>query len=170
MPYIPEEHKKYPVLPLAREMDFEVFQYSSREWPTKELEQFIGDRMIPYACKSYEAYFEEVDHMIEKHSGEPDTVRVLQKIKQHIKEWNKKEDWSICKYIGEDDEPPLGLQNGGYYYWPCRASDPKFSGVIDGIEFTGYLYPTDPELWEIVVDPTGMAYRTIYEEDSLLWK
>ena len=26
-----------------------------------------------------------------------------------------------------------------------------------------YLYPTEPSLWEILIDPTGMAYRIIYE-------
>ena len=38
-----------------------------------------------------------------------------------------------------------------------------FCGVIDDEEFTAYLYPTEPHLWEILLDPTGMAYRTLYE-------
>ena len=43
-----------------------------------------------------------------------------------------------------------------------EADNPTFSGVIDEEEFTAYQFPTDSNLWEIVVDPTGMAYRTIY--------
>ena len=38
-----------------------------------------------------------------------------------------------------------------------------YRGVIDDEEFTAYLYPTEPDLWEILEDPTGMAYRTLYE-------
>ena len=57
----------------------------------------------------------------------------------------------------------LGLHKGRYYYWPCSAANPEFSGIIDDEEFTAYLYPTEPELWEIVLDPTGMAHRTIYK-------
>ena len=34
--------------------------------------------------------------------------------------------------------------------------------VIDDEEFTAYLYPTEAHLWEILDDPTGMAYNTIY--------
>ena len=45
---------------------------------------------------------------------------------------------------------------------------PIYTGVIDDEEFTAYLYPTDPELWEIIVDPTGMAYRTIYGGDKAM--
>lgn len=41
--------------------------------------------------------------------------------------------------------------------------NPVYEGVIDNEEFTSYLYPTDSDLWEILEDPTGMAYRTIYE-------
>ena len=34
--------------------------------------------------------------------------------------------------------------------------------MVDDEEFTSYLYPTDPDLWVILEDPTGMAYNTIY--------
>ena len=41
-------------------------------------------------------------------------------------------------------------------------SNPVYTGVVDDEEFTSYLYPTDPDLWVILEDPTGMAYNTIY--------
>ena len=34
--------------------------------------------------------------------------------------------------------------------------------VLDNLFPPKYLYPTDPGLWEILEDPTGMAYITIY--------
>ena len=166
MPYIPEEHKQYPVLPYCREHGGEVFQYYN--WPEEELEKRVGEHLIPYGYNSYEEYFEKIDRLIKEHSDDSETVRLLEKIKKNISEWNHKEDWSICRFIGDNIGEVMGLRNGGYYYWPCTASDPTFSGVIDEEEFTAYQFPTDSNLWEIVVDPTGMAYRTIYEGiDSL---
>lgn len=161
MPYIPEEHKKYPVLPYSRERGGEVFQYHS--WPEEQLVELVGEHLIPYGYDSYEEYFAKIDSLIQLHAKESKTVRLLELVKEGIMEWNQKEDWSICRFVGEDIGEVLGLHQGGYYYWPCTASNPKFGGVIDDEEFTAYQYPTDPDLWEIVVDPTGMARQTIYE-------
>ena len=160
MPYIPEEHKKYPVFLYSREHGGEVFQYHS--WPYEELDELIGDHLMPYGYKSYEEYFAKIDGLIRANAQNPDAVKLLGMIKKRISEWNQKEEWSICRFIGEDIGDVLGVHQGGYYYWPCTASNPKFGGVIDDEEFTAYQYPTDPDLWEIVVDPTGMAKRTIY--------
>lgn len=44
--------------------------------------------------------------------------------------------------------------------------NPRYEGVIDEEEYTSYLYPTDSYLWEIAEDPTGIAYRTIYNGDN----
>ena len=161
MPYIPKEHEKYPVLPFSREHGGEAFQYHN--WPEKELVHLVGEHLIPYGYDSYEEYFGKIDKLIEEHSDDLETIRLIKQVKQNISEWNKKEEWSICRFIGEDIGEVMGLHKGGYYYWPCTAANPEFGGVIDDEEFTTYLYPTDPDLWEIVVDPTGMAQRTIYE-------
>lgn len=159
MPYIPEEHKKYPVLPYSREHGGEVFQY--HEWPERELLELIGDHLIPYGYKSYESYFEKIDRYIQQYADNPRVVWLLTKGKEKMIEWNKKEEWSICRYLGEDTDNVFGLHKGGYYYWPCTTANPVFGGVIDDEEFTAYLYPTDSSLWEIAVDPTGMARRTM---------
>lgn len=34
----------------------------------------------------------------------------------------------------------------------------------------GYWYPTEPEMWEILEDPTGMAYETIYGGKNFMSK
>ena len=36
--------------------------------------------------------------------------------------------------------------------------------MIDEEEFTNYWFPTETEDWEILLDPTGMAYRTLFEK------
>ncbi len=167
MAYIPKEHKQYPVLPYSREHGGEVFQYHA--WPYQKFIELVGEHLAPYGYDSYEQYFEKIDRLIEKHFDEPDTVSLLNKCKENIYLWNQKEDWSICRYLGEDIGI-LELKHDGYYYWPCTASNPKYEGVIDDAEFTAYLYPTDPELWEIIVDPTGMAERTIYSGDNAFLK
>lgn len=166
MPYIPEEHQRYPVLPYSREHGGEVFQYI--DWPDKKFEELVGEHLIPYGYRSYEEYFSKVDSLLFLHADEPDAVRLLERCKQNIVIWNTKEEWSICKYVGED--MPLQLHHGGYYYWPSMKDDPRYNGIIDDEEFTAYLYPTDADLWEIVVDPTGMARRTIFGEKNGLTK
>ena len=168
MPYIPENHLQYPVLPYSRERGGEVFEYPS--WPEAKFETLVGEHLIPYGYKSYEEYYLKIDSLIELHHDEEETVRLLKKCKENIALFNHKEDWSICKYIGEDTGEVLGLHKGGYYYWPCLASEGKYRGVIDDEEFTAYQYPTDPDLWEIIVDPTGMAERTIYGGENALSK
>ena len=159
MAYIPENHKQYPVLPYSREHGGEVFQYHSSVWP--HLKDLIGENLIPYGFKSYDEYFSKINHIIQVRNNEPETIRILQELEEKIIEWNRKEEWSICRYLGEDTDDFVGLHYGGYYYWPTTKSEPVFGGVIDDEEFTAYLYPTDPDLWEIIIDPTGMAYRTI---------
>ena len=168
MPYIPEEHKQYPVLPYSREHGGEVFQYHN--WPEEQMIELVGEHLIPYGYGSYEEYFAKIDKLLQEHSEEPETVRLLERVKEKIAEWNHKEDWSICRFVGDDIGDVLGLHHGGYYYWPCTSSNPAYAGVIDDEEFTAYQFPTDPGLWEIVVDPTGMARRTIYEGVGALTK
>lgn len=79
---------------------------------------------------------------------------------------NLKDDWSVLKYIGPSDSNVLGLTQNKNYYWPTRKEHPVYCGVIDDEEFTAYLYPTQAHLWEILEDPTGMAYNTIYGDGN----
>lgn len=162
MAYIPEEHKQYPVLPYSRENGGEVFQYYS--WPDHVLMELIGDHLIPYGYKSYEEYLGKIDDYLQQYADNQEVVSILKKWRENIIRWNRKEEWSICKYLGDDtsDISCNGLHKGEYYYWPTTTENPKYGGVVDSQEFTAYLFPTDSDLWEIIVDPTGMAQRTIY--------
>lgn len=159
MPYIPKEHEKYDLLPLCRERGGEVFEYPGDL--LDRLEEYLApeDQLMPYGFKSYEEYNQEINRIAQQFSNQPEVMELFAQLKAQVHEMNCKEQWSVLKYIGPEVD---GLTPGRNYYWPSRASNPVYSGVVDDEEFTSYLYPTDADLWEILEDPTGMAYNTIY--------
>lgn len=162
MPYIPKDHKKYGLLPYCREHGGEVFDYPSEL--LSEVNKLLRpeDDLIPYGYESYEEYFDEVDRLSKKFKDNPDKYNLFVEFKKVMHEMNCKEDWSILRYIGETDDEVFGITNGKIYYWPTSKTNPVYSGVIDNEEFTSYWYATDSDSWEILEDPTGMAYNTIY--------
>lgn len=163
MPYIPKEHEQYDLLPLCREDGGEVFDYPSKE--ILELEELLGTsvNLFPYNFESYSEYYAGLDSLMEANKTNKEIVEKLVQLHNLVFEMNQKEEWSVLKYIGPTDDNLFGLTNGKNYYWPTRRSNPVYCGVVDDEEFTSYLYPTEAHLWEILLDPTGMAYRTIYE-------
>ena len=164
--YIPKEHEQYDVLPWCRENGGEVFDYPSEL--LTELEKRTGENFIPYGYGSYEEYYEMLESRKNKYQNDLPVLKLLHEFHEKMIDMNTKECWSICRYIREDTDDLLGLRRGHVYYWPCPVSDPRFHGVIDDEEFTSYLYPTDASDWEILLDPTGMAERTIIcGEDSI---
>lgn len=160
MPYIPQKHMKYNLLPFCRKNGGEVFEYPDMEEIEKYLEP--GETLIPYGYKSYEEYYTEVDRIMERYALNPEVKSLFENFKSQMIELNQKEEWSIVKYIGPDYDSGSGLTKNRFYYWPTTKNNPVYSGVVDDEEFTSYLYETDAELWEIIEDPTGMAYRTIH--------
>lgn len=122
-----------------------------------------SEGLFPYNFDSYEEYYASVDALIVEHEADNVIVQKLREIRETVAKMNNKKEWSVVKYIGPSDDSCFGLTNGKNYYWPTHQENPVYCGVIDDEEFTAYLYPTEPALWEILLDPTGMAYRTIYE-------
>ena len=168
MPYIPKEHEKYDVLPFCRKHNIEVFEYPSELiYEIDEVLDGLSEKLIPYGFKSYEEYYEKISSLLKEYADKTEIIEKLEEIKEYIIKNNKKEEWSILKYIGELDDKVFGLTNGKNYYWPTSKENPVYHGVIDDEEFTAYLYSTDKSLWEILEDPTGMAYQTIYENDNV---
>ncbi len=165
MPYIPEDHQKYNLLPLSTECGGEVFYYPSDL--VDEIGSYYpeGIHFIPYGYDSYDAYFEYLEGY-RKQCNNDDLKRLFDRLKKAIIQYNQKEDWSICRYIGKGMSLVSGLTPGRCYYWPCCKDDPVYDGVIDDEEFTSYWYPTDEDLWEIVLDPTGMAYDALHNPDK----
>ena len=162
MPYIPKNHEKYNLLPSCRKHGGEVFSYPVEF--LDELQDYLPYKisLMPYGYDSYEDYFNAIDEYISKYAKTEEAVKKFNAFKQAIAEMNVKEEWSVLRYKGESDDKIFGLTHGQVYYWPCSKNRPEYEGVIDDEEFTSYLYPTDASLWEILEDPTGMAYRTIY--------
>ena len=164
MPYIPREHEEYALLPLCQKDGGEVFVYPSKL--ICEAEMLLGscEGLFPYNFDSYEDYFGSLDALIALYAADTTIKHKLFELRKMVWKMNQKEEWSILKYLGPTDDTALGLTYGKNYYWPTRMDAPIYCGVIDDEEFTAYLYPTDAEMWKIILDPTGMAYRTIYEQ------
>jgi hypothetical protein len=162
MAYIPDIHKEYNLLLRCQKCNGEVFSYPST-WLNK-LEDAGENNLDPYGYCSYEAYYADIDKRINERQvdNNAEIVELLKSFKDLMLQMNKKEEWSVLKYVGEDTDAIFGLKKGRYYYWPCSMENPRYEGVIDEEEYTSYLYPTDSYLWEIAEDPTGRAYRTIY--------
>ncbi len=165
MAYIPENHRKYGLLPYAVRDGGEVFSYPSEL--VDEIGKYFPEDIdfIPYGYDSYQEYYDYLDEYKNKTNDEH-VKALFEKLKYEIGRHNKKEDWSVCRYLGKDMEMLFGLTHGKCYYWPCCVDNPVYEGVIDDEEFTSYWYATDPELWEILEDPTGMAYATINKMDK----
>lgn len=162
MAYIPEKHKKYNVLPMCRKVRGEVFSYPGEI--IDELEKYLPDteNMIPYGYDSYDQYIAKMDMLALQYFQDKKSQIIYEQFKIVMQEMNDKENWSIVKYIGKSDDKLFGLTQGNDYYWPCSKQNPRYEGVIDDEEFTSYWYSTEAEDWQILVDPTGMAYATLY--------
>ena len=172
MVYIPENHKKYSLLPRCRNNGGEVFSYPGKL--LSQLNELVGkpNHADPYGFISYEHYEAFLDSLTMEFSQNQEITSLIAKYKVALKAMNRKEEWSILKYIGGYQYGILGLTNGRDYYWPCFAQSPEYEGVIDDEEYTSYLYPTDSDCWLILEDPTGMARKTIFgrEKNSLSQK
>jgi len=162
MAYIPEEHKKYKLLPCTINKR-EVFEYPDLTFIENLLDGYPV-RLIPYNFFSYEEYYNNLDEIDECYSRRIIGLHeAIEKLRKEMVKLNKKEEWSICRYIGESTDNVFGLTKNQCYYWPTTKVNPTFRGVIDDEEFTGYFYDLDKDDWEILEDPTGMAKRAIEE-------
>lgn len=186
-PYIPAEHVEYDLLPRCRKNGGEVFSYPAELEAIDELlskHEYAEDPercislLIPYGERSYFCYLKRLTSYIEKYRElDPDLSQLIEWLAGAMRRMNVKENWSIVRYIGDQyDEVESGQSNGltrgRCYYWPCSKEHPVYEGVIDNEEFTSYLYPCDPDSWEIVSDPTGMASRALAGEADTVsnWK
>lgn len=167
MPYIPEKHLQYNLLPACRERGGEVFSYSGKLLDQVEALLPEGEGLTPYGYDSYVEYDAQIERYRERFAKEnPELDSLLMQLKQSIRRRNIKENWAVVRYIGETTESVCGLTHGKCYYWPCSIEHPAYEGVIDDGEFTAYLYPISPELWEVLEDPLGVA-SIIKEEASV---
>lgn len=182
-PYIPVEHEQYDLLPHCRAEGGEVFSYPSmlddaderiRAWEATRANGRAAEgqveqdgcpvKIMPYGMKSYAEYYAMLErYAVAIEPDNPQLARDIRTLSELMKLMNVKEQWSVVRYVGHqyDDVDGLGLTWGRCYYWPCSDSCPEYEGVIDDEESTSYLYPCDPNSWEIVNNPTGMAARAL---------
>ena len=175
-PYIPVEHADFGMLPKCRDCGGEVFVYPTELDVIDELiSQHEGTEgserrnclLVPHGMKSYSEYFTLLSGLAEKYREiDPELSELIEWLGGAMKRMNAKEDWSVVRYVGDqyssDDTAEVsGLTRGRCYYWPCSRENPVYMGVIDNEEFSSYLYPCDPDSWEIVLDPTGMAAHAL---------
>ena len=149
-------------MPFKSKKGGEAFSYDPFE--LREIESILDKLDVcaePYGCYSYEKYFSEIDRGIALLSDNDKAMEQVRKFKDSMQRRNRKEMWSVLKYVGPTTDSIFGLTNGHYYYWPCSTDNPCYEGVIDDEEYTSYLYSTEKELWEIAEDPAGMAFRTL---------
>jgi hypothetical protein len=66
MPYIPQKHEKYNLLPYCRKDGGEVLDYPS-ELIHKEEKMLEDEYLMPYNFDSYEKYYGHIDDLIKKH-------------------------------------------------------------------------------------------------------
>ncbi len=161
MPYIPQKHEKYNLLPFCRQNGGEVFEYPYNLYDINKMLP-DGVSLYPYGYDSYQAYYSYLDKIAEEYGTEQGTqneiYEKINSLKQKIQELNIKDNWVVLQYVGDDTPGFNGLTKGQYYYAPVIDGKPGHSiGVIDDEEFTSYLYSGAPDLWVIAEDPFGMA-------------
>lgn len=179
-PYIPSAHERYDLLPRCRKNGGEVFSYPSwlldLEDELRSVGLFDGGdpgdgnslHLVPYGFASYADYQRKLQGYADQcRLMDADLTEAIDELRREIDRLNVKENWSVVRYVGDQlDDLELGstLTKGRFYYWPCSKECPVYEGVIDDEEFTSYLYPCDPDSWEVLEDPTGMAARALAGE------
>jgi hypothetical protein len=166
-PYIPAAHRQYGLLPRSCKEGGEVFVFpeelNAADRLLAELEgtadgPSVPTYLLPHGYRCYADYFKAFrGHERRCAEAAPELPEVLGFVAGLMKVANRKEDWSVVRYVGPDRGDWFGLTPGQCYYWPCSASLPQYEGVVDDDETLAYRYPCDPDCWEIVEDPTGMV-------------
>ena len=176
MAYIPKAHEKYHLLPLFVETNLEVILIPETDafqiaellpdgeliWPCNELSEPIHHDYAEYYAKldSYLVRFGTAEGKLN------DLGKLIEGFKKNVQQMNVKENWSVLKYIGEENGDEFQtFTSGWHYYMACSDKPRKILGIIDDDGFEGaYDNDTNSSIWEriaksweIVEDPSGMA-------------
>ena len=116
MPYIPEGHQQYDLLPRCRKRGGEVFEYPGKL--LDQIEILIGSTaLFPYGFDSYETYFDTLDIVLQDHGSNKIIHEKLILLKTQMRDLNRKEEWSVVRYKGPAGNSISGLTPGKIYYW-----------------------------------------------------
>lgn len=162
MPYIPESHKEYNVLPRCKDCNCEFFLWDHELLTKIKKKTGMLDYMInPYRnYESYEAFLDEMDNWIKKY---PDCKNEIIEYRESVMKMNNKDLWAIVQYLGESN---FDFTNGNYYYVPMyyEGDELIIGGIIDNEEYSAFaswlLTCTNPvdliNDLKIVIDPSGL--------------
>lgn len=169
MLYIPENHKKYDVLPTCQKYNVEIFVWDSILLKKIKDITNMSDHMVnPYQrYKSYEEYLAIIDSWICRF---PDCKTIIIEYKESLMKMNNKDQWAIVQYVGETN---YSFTNGRYYYVVMYVENNSWiiNGVIDNEEYTAF------EVWsskcsepidlnkdlKIIIDPSNRLEKEFYK-------
>lgn len=157
MPYIPEAHKKYDVLPICREYNVEMFIWDEKLLKKIQKLTNMTDHMVcPYQnYKSYEQFLDEISSWINKF---PNYEEEIIKYRDSTMKMNNKDQWAIIQYTGQTN---YSFTKGKYYYVPMYIDNDSWiiGGVIDNEEYTDFVAWQDSinliKDFKIVIDPSN---------------
>lgn len=149
---------KYDLLPFCKKNGKEVFSYPEKFLDEVEHRLPKGESLMPYGYDSYQEYDAQLDQYAAQYGKQTSgLVEQLAELKRRVHIMNVKEDWAVVRYLGDTTKSISGLTRNRCYYWPCYRGNPKYEGVIDDEEFTSYIHPIEPELWQVLEDPLGIT-------------
>ncbi len=135
MAYIPNEDKKYKVLPYSRKNNKEVIEYISDDY-IREINNLTNNELSwPYNCSSYDEYYKGLEDLSIKY---PNAKKKIIKFLNLLKNVNIKENWIILKYIGNSND---NFTKDQCYYMPVYLENDNWIhlGIIDNEEFTSCI-------------------------------
>jgi hypothetical protein len=185
LPYIPEVHKKYNLLPKLHKTGGDITFFPAIPWDKyEELEDLICSDMdwdYPYNFTISEM-LNVFDGWIAEHGTEDGKLNKAGELftawRANVRDWNNKENWSVVRYIGESTpsrDNGFELTHGRYYYvpnktWERDESDSKdgtFDVLTDAEQNNTFCIISKKTCtnWEIAEDPTGIIAKIITPKD-----
>jgi hypothetical protein len=181
LPYIPETHKKYNLLPKLHETGGDItFFPAITEEQYDEIRDFIeADMDFDYPYKfTISEMLNVFDGWIAEYGTENGKLNKAGELftawKARVRDWNNKENWSIVRYVGESTpsrDDGFELMHGRYYYVPDKTwgldESNRQDDALEGLtntEQNNYFWTISKRNcadWEIVEDPTGMVTKVL---------
>lgn len=171
MTTIPKKHRKYiksGLLSHSRRIGAELLYQpydlvTLLEFKLRKYRKFVSS----YGCCSRKAYFRYLDSLVTKYGWRLKNFKTeIKELKKTMKLWNRKNQWSVLRYIGEtEDSSDPWYTHGKCYYFPASVSKSEYHGFFNNEEFFTDRCNIFKKEWEILEDPSGMAKRVLDNPD-----
>ena len=168
LPYIPEAHKKYNLLPECHRIGGDVVGLPGA--PAEISRLLWSDTILDYPIYStLQEILDAIERLIVTHgteNGEPNNIgHLLTEYKERVREFNIKENWAVMRYVGVSLLADIdGLTHGRYYYLSPDELDEndKHLWVLNNEESCYSICGIGSKNcmdWEIAEDPTGRVTK-----------